>query len=66
MFKIFAKTAPYDTRGQRDTLNSGDNIYAGGGASTVLNVKRARNRKGKATRRRSRSASTPDARAIRR
>jgi protocatechuate 3,4-dioxygenase beta subunit len=45
--KVFASTAPYDTRGQRDTLNSGDNIYSGGGASTLLNVKRARNRKGK-------------------
>ena len=45
--KVFASTAPYNTRGQRDTLNSGDNIFAGGGSATVLNVKRARNKKGK-------------------
>lgn len=45
--KLFASTAPYNTRGQRDTLNSDDNIFAGGGSSTVLRVKQARNKKGR-------------------
>ena len=45
--KVFTLKAPYNTRGQRDTLNSGDSIFAGGGSATVLKVKRGRNQKGK-------------------
>jgi protocatechuate 3,4-dioxygenase beta subunit len=33
--------APYNTKGQRDTLNSNDNIYAGGGDQMTLNLTEA-------------------------
>jgi hypothetical protein len=45
--KVFASISPYNTRGPRDTLNSGDSIYAQGGSQSTLRVKRARNKKGK-------------------
>jgi len=35
---VFAATEPYSSRGQRDTRNSNDGIYAGGGAASVLAV----------------------------
>ena len=60
--KVFVSTAPYDTRGHAHA-DSGDNIYAGGGPSTVLNVKRARNKKGKKKKgyeAKTRSGSTPN------
>ena len=36
---VFRSTAPYSSRGTRDTRNANDGIFRGGGTSTVLAVK---------------------------
>ena len=36
--QVYAANAPYNTRSTRSTLNSGDNIYSGGGAQMLLSV----------------------------
>lgn len=36
--QVYAATEPYASRNNRDTLNSDDNIYSGGGEATTLNV----------------------------
>jgi len=38
--QVYAANAPYNTRGTRDTLNTGDTIYAQGGSQMLLTVSR--------------------------
>ena len=35
---VYATTAPYSSRSERDVRNDGDGIYGQGGSSTVLSV----------------------------
>ncbi len=35
---VYAKSAPYSSRGARDVRNANDNIFSGGGAATTLDV----------------------------